>query len=264
MYAVLAPAKTFDLPPAPVDLEATQPALLDHTSQLIATLRGLSEKDTARLLKVKPDIARLNHERFSRFATPFTRQNAIQAAYGLAGDVYLGLQGRTLHPNDLQWAQTRLGVLSGLYGLLRPLDLMQPYRLEMGTSLRTARGGSLYAFWGALLADQIRAHTAGHRDRSLIHLASNEYIKAIPLSALWAPLVTPVFEEVAGGAAKSVVIHSKKARGLMARYIVQRRIESVDELKLFNVEGYAFAPQASDAKRLVFRRPARPASKRPR
>lgn len=262
MFAVLSPAKKQDFSPAPPGLPGHEPPLIEHVTQLMRTTSELTEPKIARLMKVSPSLAKLTRDRFQALSMPLTRANAVQAALAFAGDVGVGLQGRTLGDSDLRWAQSRAGFLSGLYGLLRPLDLMQPYRLEMGTGLQTPRGRNLYAFWGDLVARQIRREVSGHRDPTLINLASDEYFKVIPLSALRLPVKTLVFEEVDNGAPKMVVVCAKQARGLVARFLIENRLETAEQLKAFNISGYRFEQRASSADRWVFRRPFVPAAKR--
>jgi len=264
MYAVLAPAKTFDLAPTPAHLPVTQPALLDDARLLVDAAKALDERKVARLMKTSSDVARRTCADFEAISLPFTADNARPAALAFAGDVYHGLQARSFTRADMEWSQDRLGILSGMFGVLRPLDLVQPHRLEMGIAMPTPRGRNLYSFWSDRIARFIAGQVAGHRDRALVHLASNEYLKAVPLSALRTRVIRPVFEEVEGQRARSIVVHAKKARGAMARFIVQRRIETAEQLKGFNLDGYRYDATVSKGDQMVFRRPFRTVSRRSR
>lgn len=258
MYAVIAPAKTFDMTPGKRSLPATQPALIDQATSLIATLAELDERQFSRLMKASDDVSRSTQEATKALEIPFTKENAVQSALAFAGDVHKALKARSLTTADLKWAQTRIGTMSGLFGLLRPLDLVQPHRLEMSASLQTSRGRGLYAFWGDLIARQIRDHMAKHKDKTLLNLASAEYIRAVPRSALRVPVITPVFEEVEGFRSRSIAVHTKKARGWMARYIIENRIETLNELKAFDVGRYRFDHSASRGDKMVFKRSFQP------
>jgi cytoplasmic iron level regulating protein YaaA (DUF328/UPF0246 family) len=197
-------------------------------------------------------LTELNHTRYEQYSTPFTPDNAKQAVFMFRGDTYVGLDADTLSKDDLTYAQSRLNILSGLYGLLRPLDLIQPYRLEMGSKLGTRRGKDLYEFWGSRLTDACNAVTASHGNRTVVSLASNEYIKAIRPQSLDGPLVTCHFKEMRDGAPKTIGLVAKKARGRMARFMVQSRVEDPEDLKAFGEDGYAFAPELSTDEDLVF------------
>jgi cytoplasmic iron level regulating protein YaaA (DUF328/UPF0246 family) len=256
MYALLSPAKKLDLDPMGTDLTTTHPALLEESKTLAKCLRSLSQGDIGKLMNLSDNLAALNHARYQSWTTPFTVDNAKAAALTFAGDTYTGLDAPSLPADDLHWAQNHLGILSGLYGLLRPLDLIQPYRLEMGTKLANQRGKNLYAFWGQILSQQINARTTKHSDRSIINLASQEYFKAVKPKALTSAVITPTFKEVKKGQAKVVGFMAKKARGMMARHIVVNRIEDPAELKTFTSGGYAYQPESSTALTWVFTRPS--------
>lgn len=254
MLAVISPAKKLNLEPISVELKSTQPTFLADAAQLAEKAKTLEAADLQRLMSISEKLAQLNYERFQSFNTPFNETNASPAALTFNGDTYTGLDAPSLSSADLSYAQSHLGILSGLYGLLRPLDLMQPYRLEMGTRFENQRGKDLYNFWGTSLTEQINRLTEGHSDRSLINLASIEYFKAVKTKHLAGLLVTPVFKEIKGGKAKVVSFMAKRARGMMARYMIEARIEHPDGLKSFTSAGYRFQPAESDGSTLVFSR----------
>jgi len=263
MIIVLSPAKTLDFSPPPLAIEHSQAAFLDDSQLLIERLRQLSPAEIASLMGLSDKLAVLNATRFADWAPPFTPDNALQAVFAFNGDVYEGLDARHLSADDLRFAQQHLRILSGLYGILRPLDLMQAYRLEMGTRIDNVRGKDLYAFWGDRLAQAITTDLAGAAGAAaagaaptLVNLASEEYFKALGGKRLGLPLVQPVFEDWSSGRYKVVSFFAKRARGLMARYAIVNRLEDAAALRDFAVEGYAFAADASDAQRWVFRRRA--------
>jgi cytoplasmic iron level regulating protein YaaA (DUF328/UPF0246 family) len=256
MYALISPAKRLDLDPLTTALPTTLPDLLGQSEVLAKKLRGLSKKKLGALMKLSDGLTDLNYERFQAWSPPFTPENAKPAALTFAGDTYLGLEAGTLKLADLEWAQDRIGILSGLYGLLRPLDLIQPYRLEMGTQLSTRRGKNLYAFWGERLSQSINDRTADHANRAVINLASKEYFSAVQTKRLDSPVITPLFKEVKNGQAKVVGFMAKKARGMMARHIVDERIEQPEALKDFNKAGYTYQQGASTDTLWVFSRPS--------
>jgi len=256
MLALLSPAKSLDLSPPPAGIEASEPALLPESVRLAKVARRLTEAEVGRLMEISPKLAALTCGRFRAFRTPFDATNAWPAALVFDGAVYRGLDARTLPPAALTWAQDRLGILSGLYGLLRPLDLIQPYRLEMGTRLANPRGADLYAFWGGTIAEQIDATVAGHTDPTVVNLASAEYFKAVGVKRLRAPLVTCIFEEWRESPAdgRVLAVYAKRARGLMARHLIEGRVERVEGLKEFTTEGYRYHPDRSTDDRWVFAR----------
>ena len=256
MLIVLSPAKSLDYE-SPVTLrDASQPSMLDDSALLVERMRAYEPAQLAELMSISDPLAALNVARFARWSRPFDAENARQAVLAFDGDVYDGLDARALKPAALRWAQSRLRILSGLYGVLRPLDLMQPYRLEMGTRFDTGRGSSLYAFWGERIARALDKDLEGHRHPVLVNLASEEYFKAVDRSTLSAPVVRPVFQEWKGGQWKVISFAAKRARGLMTRYAVDLRIEDPRKLQAFDREGYAFDPSASDASTWSFRRRA--------
>ncbi|HHH29444.1 MAG TPA: peroxide stress protein YaaA [Polyangiaceae bacterium] len=264
MLAVLSPAKSLDLSPPKVRLEATQPALMDQAAQLMRTTRGLSQTKIRALMNISPALAKLNYDRYRSFELPFDEHNATPAATTFAGEVYRGLDARSLSAEDLTWSQDRIAILSGMFGLLRPLDLVQPYRLEMGTRLATRRGKNLYQFWGSRIAERVNEMLAEHTDKTLVNLASNEYFKAIKKKQLEGPLLHIVFEDWKDDARSPNVISfmAKHARGRMARFIIEERVDTAAQLRDFNYDRYEFQPDRSSDDRLVFGRVFIPVSKR--
>ncbi|GAA3991839.1 peroxide stress protein YaaA [Comamonas faecalis] len=258
MLFVLSPAKSLDYD-SPIDaaLPHTLPQYAAQAGELVEVLREKSPQDVASLMSISDALAALNVARYAAWSPSFTPANARQAVLAFNGDVYEGLQAATLSARDLDWAQQHLLILSGLYGVLRPLDLMQPYRLEMGTRLATAHGANLYQFWGGRIAEHIDAllHADGHKgDPVLVNLASQEYFKSVDRKTLRARVVECVFEDFKGSGYKIISFYAKRARGLMARWAITERVRHVQQLQRFDLDGYAFAPSASSADRLVFRR----------
>ncbi|MHA3091744.1 peroxide stress protein YaaA [Acinetobacter brisouii] len=254
MLALISPAKTLDYETALPSSNFTQPRLLDQSEQLIEVCRELSASQLASLMSVSEKIAQLNVARFQDWHTEFDLANARQAIFAFKGDVYTGLDAYTLNDAQLDFAQQHLRMLSGLYGLLRPLDLMMPYRLEMGTKLHNPRGSNLYEFWGKRITDLIQQDLKQANSNILLNLASDEYYKAVKESALDAQIVKPVFLDQKNGKYKVISFYAKKARGLMARFVIEQQIQQVEDLKAFNSEGYYFDAENSNAKELVFKR----------
>jgi cytoplasmic iron level regulating protein YaaA (DUF328/UPF0246 family) len=254
MLAVISPAKTLDYETPPTIDEFTIPELLQHSEELIARCRQLAPDQIASLMKISDKLAGLNAARFQEWQPEFTPANAKQALLAFKGDVYEGMDATSFSAEDLIWAQDHLRILSGLYGLLKPLDLMQPYRLEMGTKLDTARGNNLYQFWGNIITEQLSKALSAQKDRVLINLASNEYFKSVKLKPLKAYVVTPVFKDLKNGQYKVISFYAKKARGMMARYILQNRLKSAEELKLFGEGGYYYSGTDSTEYEWVFKR----------
>lgn len=258
MLLVISPAKALDYETPSTTASFTQPDFLDDAAALIEVLRERTPAQVAELMSLSDALATLNVARYASWSRPFSAANAKQAVLAFNGDVYEGLDAASLSEADLAWAQDHLRILSGLYGVLRPLDLMQPYRLEMGTRLATGRGRNLYEFWGERITDALnrllaREEAAG-RERVLLNLASDEYFKSVKPKKLQGRIVTPVFEDWKGGRYKIISFYAKRARGLMSRYVIENRIDEVAALEGFDAEGYAFAAGASDADTLVFRR----------
>lgn len=252
MLYVISPSKTLDetspLPPC----EVTQPALLPESGTLISHLRTLSEPELAALMAISPKLAALTHARYQSWSTPFTCQNARPALFTFKGDVYDGLDAATLSAADVAYAQSHLRILSGLYGLLRPLDLMQPYRLEMGTSLANPRGRNLYQFWGERITHALNLAADASGTDLLINLASQEYAAAIDRKVLKPREVTVHFKEKRGNTLQVIGLMAKRARGMMARYLVTGRIGTIDGITAFTAGGYRFDATLSDTKDLVF------------
>ncbi|WGV99793.1 peroxide stress protein YaaA [Vibrio sp. YMD68] len=257
MLVVISPAKTLDYEsPLPTE-QFTQPDFIPHSKELIDECRQLTPADITALMKVSDKIAGLNVARFEQWSETFSLENARQALFAFKGDVYTGLDAATLSQGDLDFAQQHLRMLSGLYGLLKPLDLMQPYRLEMGTKLANPRGTNLYQFWGNLITDKLNHDINVQGDNVLINLASNEYFKAVKPKSLDATVITPVFKDCKNGQYKVISFHAKKARGMMARYIIENRVDSIEALTQFDSAGYYFVEAESSHKELVFKREER-------
>ena len=254
MLMVLSPAKTLDYE-SPLATEShTLPDFIPRSAELISVLKAMSPAQISSLMQISDPLAHLNAERYASWSKKFSVKNARQAVLAFNGDVYEGLNASSLNEKQLSWAQDHLRILSGLYGLLRPLDLMQPYRLEMGTRLANKQGKDLYAFWGDTLTSALNETLDSLKSKALVNLASEEYFKAVHPGDLSAPVIAPVFEDWKGGKYKIISFHAKRARGLMARYAIEKKITAPEKLQAFDVEGYAFAPGASDETRWVFRR----------
>lgn len=252
MLIVLSPAKRLDFTEPHPDLPASERRFLDDTANLSRTARARTVAELRRLMNISDDLARLNRERFQAFDAGST--GGVQAAFAFAGDVYEGLKARELDQSSLVWAQDHLRILSGFYGLLRPLDRIQPYRLEMGARLKTRRGSSLYDFWGDRLSKQLNADAEGQADPTLINLASQEYFGAVDARALKLPVVTPHFRESKDGESRIISFFAKKARGGMARFAIDERIERAQDLKAFDRDGYRFDKAASSDTDWIFTR----------
>ena len=253
MLILLSPAKQLNFAPAREALATTRPMLREHIKELAETTRALSHADIKGLMKLSDDLADLNRERFQAFDPDAEEGKA--AALAFAGDVYRGLDAAALSDADLQWAQNHLRILSGLYGVLRPLDAIQPYRLEMGTRLKTSRGATLYDFWGDIVADKLKADLKDDKSQAIVNLASAEYAKAARLKSLDARVYTVEFKEEKDGKLRSLMVYAKKARGLMARWIIENRLETPERLQAFNTDGYRYEPRGSSETTLLFTRP---------
>ncbi len=252
MLIVISPAKTLDYETPPVTKTRTKPAMLKQSQQLIDILRNYSALDLAELMKLSMKLANLNFERYHDWQIPFTSKNAKQALLAMKGDVYTGLDAESLTEADFDFAQQHLRILSGLYGLLRPLDLMQPYRLEMGTKLPNPRGNDLYSFWGDSITQAINKALKTQGDDILINLASNEYFKSIKPKRIAGRIITPQFKQKKNGGYRVIGIFAKRARGLMSRYIIDNRLQDPETLKGFKTDGYRFSKQQSKGDQWVF------------
>jgi uncharacterized protein len=262
MLIVLSPAKKLDFAPAPAGAPLTAPELASDIAELARTTRKLKRTDLKRLMSISDTLAELNYQRFQAFDPE--SEDGVQAIIAFNGDVYNGLAARTLDKKALAWAQDHVRILSGLYGVLRPLDALQPYRLEMGTRLKTRRGGSLYDFWREPVAKALNRAAEGQADPTLVNLASQEYFGAVKTEALSVPHLTCHFKEVKPGEApRALMLYAKTARGLMARYAIDHRIDRAEGLKDFNTAGYGFDAALSTAADWVFTRP-QPPLKNPR
>lgn len=253
MLVVISPAKRLDW--AARDMAMTDPAFPDDAARLAKTARNLTLGDLQKLMHISPDLARLSRDRFRNFADTPSADQTRPAALAFAGDTYLGLEAASLDAEEMTWAQDHLRILSGLYGLLRPLDAIQPYRLEMGSRLKTRRGGSLYDYWSDQLSKALNAQADAVGSDILVNCASQEYFGAVAPAALKLRVITPVFMEDKGGAPKIVSFFAKRARGAMARFIVQNRLTESAALTDFDSGGYVYRPDLSEPDRPVFLRP---------
>lgn len=254
MLILISPAKTLDYQSPLATERFTQPALLEHSQQLIKTARTLSAPQIKKLMGISDKLADLNATRFHDWQPDFTPENARQALLAFKGDVYTGLQAETFSDADFDFAQKHLRMLSGLYGVLRPLDLMQPYRLEMGIRFENERGKDLYQFWGDIITDTLNEALAQQGDEIVVNLASDEYFRAVRPKKLNARIIKPVFLDEKNGTFKVISFYAKKARGLMSRYIIEQRLTKPEQLTGFNREGYFFDEAASTPDELVFKR----------
>ncbi|WP_426016743.1 peroxide stress protein YaaA [Brevundimonas sp. DWR2-3-1b1] len=250
MLIVLSPAKRLDFTEADPAIPGTERRFVEDTASLATTARRQTKADLRRLMGISDDLATLNVARFKAFDDEST--DGVQAAFAFAGDVYEGLKARELDAKSLAYAQDHLRILSGFYGLLRPLDRIQPYRLEMGTRLKTRRGTSLYDFWGERISKQLNEDAEGQTDPTLVNLASQEYFGAVDAKALKLPVVTPQFREEKNGESRIVSFFAKKARGAMARFAIDERVERVADLKAFDRDGYKFDKAASTESEWIF------------
>ena len=254
MLILLSPAKSLDFETPPHLHDHSQPDFLAESARLIGRLRELAPNELASLMGISDPLAELNVGRYAAWSTPFTPANAKPAVLAFNGDVYEGLDAGTLSAADLLYAQDRVRILSGLYGVLRPLDLIQPYRLEMGTRLDNPRGKDLYAFWGERISQWLNQALQAQGDDILVNLASNEYFSAIKRQALQARVIDTEFRDLKNGQYKIISFFAKKARGLMARYAIEHQAKTPAVLKKFNTDGYAYASDVSTADHFVFRR----------
>lgn len=254
MLLLLSPAKKLDYD-SPLHIKKhTQPLFIEQAEQLIDVLKTKSAKDIGKLMDLSEALSELNAQRYAEWTPTFTPENARQAVLAFNGDVYEGLEAPSLSAKQLDWAQQHVAILSGLYGVLRPLDLMQPYRLEMGTRLKTDAGANLYAFWGDSIAQYLNERQKKDADPVVINLASEEYFKSVDKKVLKARVVQCVFQEHKAGAYKIVSFYAKRARGLMARYAIENGVTTPEDLQGFDKEGYRYDAKASSPDSLVFRR----------
>ena len=254
MLFLLSPAKSLDFDQPAGDVPHTQPLFVKQAAELIAILKQKSPHEIASLMSLSDALSGLNVARYQAWSPKFSAKNAKQAVLAFNGDVYDGLDAKTLSADELTWAQDHVCILSGLYGVLRPMDYMQPYRLEMGTRLANPGGKDLYQFWGTQISDYLNTRLQRDTTPVLVNLASQEYFKAVDKKALKARVVDCVFEDFKDGQYKIISFYAKRARGLMARYAAMQRVNLPEQLKAFDLDGYAFDSGASEAERLVFRR----------
>ena len=252
MLTVISPAKTLDFETAPTTRRATQPAFLDAAAELVEDARGLSPDAIRDLMGVSGKIAELNHERFMNWSPPFDLGNAKQALLAFRGDVYTGLEAETLDSAGLAFAQKHLRILSGLYGLLRPLDLMQPYRLEMGLKFANRGGANLYAFWGDRITESINAQLKATKSKVLLNLASAEYFRSVDAKRIDAEIIAPVFKDKTKGGYRVVTVYAKKARGTMAAWVIRNKAKTLKKLLQFDGDGYHYDKSASTDTEPVF------------
>jgi uncharacterized protein len=255
MLTLLSPAKKLDMTPAETGVPATQPRLLDDMTELASVAKTQTAEDLKRLMHISDNLSTMNFERFQAFNLDNRSNSAKPAGLAFDGDVYWGLEAASLSEDALLYAQDHLRILSGLYGVLRPMDAIQPYRLEMGTKMANGRGKSIYEFWGTRIADQLNSDLADHADTTVVNLASNEYFKAVDAKALGQPVIAARFLNIKDGEARSLMYYAKHARGSMARWIMENRIDRADGLKDFNAGGYSLDAKASSDTELVFCRP---------
>lgn len=254
MLLLLSPAKKLDFESENIRPDTDLPRLMSDTRKLVKAAKTLKAEDLKAMMGISDSLAELNVARFKAFKTPFTPANARPAIDAFQGDVYVGLEASTLSDEDRQFANETVRILSGLYGILKPLDLMQAYRLEMGTGFENERGKNLYDFWGDKISKIIDKDIMGHENPVVINLASNEYFKAVDRKALKARVITPVFKDVKDGKPRIISFFAKKARGMMARYVIDNRLEKPEDLKAFDVDGYTFQAADSTDDTWVFQR----------
>ena len=254
MLIVISPAKTLDFETAPITKIHTQPEFLKESRQLVKQLKGMTPAEVSSLMKISDKLGVLNFLRFNEWKTPFTLDNSKQALLAFKGDVYNGIDAESFSSQDLKFAQNHLRILSGLYGVLRPLDLIQAYRLEMGSKLENKKGRDLYEFWDSKLTDQINHDLKARKSKYLINLASNEYFKSLQAEDINAEIIVPVFKDYKNGKYKIISFFAKKARGLMSAYIIRNRLKDPEELKAFDVDGYKFYKSVSNESNWVFQR----------
>lgn len=254
MLVVVSPAKKLDFVNDQSYGDWSMPDYLEQSTSLVKTLQKMKREEIASLMHLSDKLADLNYNRYKDFSQPFTTANAKQAVFAFKGDTYVGLDAETLTDEDLKFAQDHFRILSGLYGMLRPLDLMQAYRLEMGSRLKTPKSKNLYDFWDDKLTNGLNDLMSEQKTDIIVNCASNEYFKSIKEKNLKGCVITPIFKVVKEGVARSPGMMAKRARGQMARFIIQNKIDSVNDLKKFNTDGYKFMPSLSDESKLEFHR----------
>lgn len=254
MLILLSPAKSLDYESPVPAVSSTEPQFVTQSAQLMATLKKKSPKQIAELMDLSDALAKLNVERYQAWSPSFNESNARPAVLAFNGDVYEGLNAKSLKSKDLKWAQQHVVILSGLYGVLRPLDLMQAYRLEMGTALKVGKANNLYQFWGEQIAQYLNDQLASTKHPVIVNLASQEYFKAVDRKALKAHVIECVFQDHKNGQYKIISFFAKRARGLMARFAIEHQVKTPEDLKSFNLEGYAFEVSVSNDDTWVFRR----------
>ncbi|MBK18179.1 MAG: hypothetical protein CMM52_04995 [Rhodospirillaceae bacterium] len=261
MLTLLSPAKKLNMDPVATGVPVTQPRLTKDTRELVTIAKSQSADDLKRLMHISDNLATMNFERFQAFNLNNRSNSAKPAGLAFDGDVYWGLEADSLADDTLTYAQDHLRILSGLYGVLRPMDAIQPYRLEMGTKMANDRGKSLYEFWGARISDRLNSDLRGHSDKTVVNLASNEYFKAVDTKALGKTVIGAKFLNVKDGKARSLMYYAKHARGTMARWIMENRVDRAEGLKDFDADGYSLDAAASTDTELVFSRPQPPLKK---
>lgn len=254
MLAIISPAKSLDFDGRAPTRKSSVPSFLDDSAELIRELREFAPQDLSDLMGISTSLAELNYDRYATWGEPFSRRNAKQAMFAFNGDVYLGLKSTEFSERDLTWAQKHLRILSGLHGILKPLDLIQPYRLEMGTRLPNRRGGDLYEFWRDKVTAALNEAIDAQRQPILVNLASNEYFNAVDTARIDARIITPTFKDLKNGRYMFISFFAKKARGLMAAYLIKNRVTTLKALKAFDWQGYRFSPAQSSANEWVFLR----------
>jgi len=254
MLIVISPAKTLDFETAPITKLHTQAEFLKESRQLIKQLKAMTPAEVSSLMKISDKLGVLNFLRFNEWKTPFTLENSKQALLAFKGDVYTGINAETFSTQELKFAQKHLRILSGLYGVLKPLDLIQAYRLEMGTKFENKKGKDLYEFWGSKITDQINQDLKASKSKHLINLASNEYFKSLQAKDINAEIIVPVFKDYKNGKYKIISFFAKKARGLMSAYIIKNRLKDPEDIKVFNVDGYKYYKSESSESNWVFKR----------
>jgi len=254
MIVLLSPAKTLDYKTSPLIKESTQPRMIQHSNKLVEILRKFDSEKIGKLMHISPKLAKLNYDRYQSYQTAANETNGRQAILAFTGDVYQGMKLVQWSPKDFESAQSQIRILSGLYGVLRPLDRIQPHRLEMGTRLKNIRGKNLYEFWGSTITGQLNSDIENASSDLIVNLASNEYFSSVQPEALKGKVITPVFKDQKNGTFKVISFYAKKARGMMADFIIRNRLKSVEDLKTFNTSGYQFDPTSSEGNTLTFLR----------